>query len=208
MHVPARAYLAFDNAPVAEAIGRKLREFNAVLQGQGLGLAAGEEAGTAGLGGGGGGGCGATGSGHRGRQVQCYRGEGAAGRGASTICNSAPLRPSHTPHRAGPSQTSISRQARSRPITVPFLLSSSAGPLDALLGKLPAAAASSGCSGTAAFTPGDITLLHALLAWPAAQLFPALDVARTLALDPGGAAALAAGECRSLMLQHVVPPLL
>ena len=38
-HVPARFYLAFDNAPNLDALKRKLAEFNAtVLQQQGAGV--------------------------------------------------------------------------------------------------------------------------------------------------------------------------
>ena len=47
-HIPARGYLAFDNAPNPEAIGRKLREFGAAIGGGGL--VPGEEAGEKGVG--------------------------------------------------------------------------------------------------------------------------------------------------------------
>ena len=42
------------------------------------------------------------------------------------------------------------------------------------------------------FTPGDLHLLKKLLRWPAAKLFPGLDVARLMALQPAGQADLAA----------------
>eukprot|EP00891_Asterochloris_glomerata_P008959 jgi/Astpho2/8959/Aster-02637 len=43
------------------------------------------------------------------------------------------------------------------------------------------------------FTLADLALVDRLLRWPPARLFPALDVARLVALDPNGAAHLAAG---------------
>ena len=43
------------------------------------------------------------------------------------------------------------------------------------------------------FTSADLALVDRLLCWPPARLFPALDVARLVALDPKGAAHLAAG---------------
>lgn len=70
-----------------------------------------------------------------------------------------------------------------------------AGPLDSLLSKLPAAASGGGAAG---ITAADVELAARLLSWPAPQLFPALDVARLLVLDPEGArlmaAAAAAGD--------------
>lgn len=63
------------------------------------------------------------------------------------------------------------------------------GALDQLLASLPAAAA-----GAASFsiTPEQTDLLSRLLRWPAGQLFPALDIARCLALHPAAAQQLAA----------------
>ena len=40
-----------------------------------------------------------------------------------------------------------------------------------------------GASGTAPLTDGDYTLVNKMLGWPATALFPALDLARLLALD-------------------------
>ncbi|KAI8476175.1 MAG: WD40-repeat-containing domain protein [Monoraphidium minutum] len=63
------------------------------------------------------------------------------------------------------------------------------GPLDALLARLPAAAAGAGGAPSAA----ELALLGRLLQWPAPQLFPALDAARCLVLDAAAAAALEPG---------------
>lgn len=38
MHTPARVFMAFDNVPNLEALGRKLHEFSAALQATGKGL--------------------------------------------------------------------------------------------------------------------------------------------------------------------------
>jgi phospholipase A-2-activating protein len=64
-----------------------------------------------------------------------------------------------------------------------------AGPLDELLGGLAAAVSA---NPAAAFSEEAITLAGNLLRWPAAQLFPGLDIARCLALHPAAADALAA----------------
>mmetsp|Transcript_16702 Transcript_16702/g.36120 ORF Transcript_16702/g.36120 Transcript_16702/m.36120 type:complete len:835 (+) Transcript_16702:62-2566(+) len=109
LHVPARAYMTFDMAPNPEALGRKLREFNTVLQEGAMDLALGEQ--------------------------------------------------------------------------------QAAGSLDALLRKLPSAPSSSG----ARLSPEDLDLVARLLRWPAAQLFPALDVARLVVLDAAGCSALSDG---------------
>eukprot|EP00798_Chlamydomonas_sp_ICE-L_P025625 gene25625-11281_t len=63
-------------------------------------------------------------------------------------------------------------------------------PLDALLDQLPAAAAA---SSSGSLSPDQLALAAKLLAWPAQQLFPALDIARCVALHPGGAAAMVSG---------------
>lgn len=47
--------------------------------------------------------------------------------------------------------------------------------------------------GGTSFTPPDLALLSKMLTWPPAQLFPALDLARLVALEPGGAVWLAQG---------------
>ena len=47
-------------------------------------------------------------------------------------------------------------------------------------------------AGGSAFTPEDLKLLKKLLRWPAAQLFPGLDLARLVVLQPAGQASLAA----------------
>ncbi|KAF8055486.1 Plaa [Scenedesmus sp. PABB004] len=62
------------------------------------------------------------------------------------------------------------------------------GLLDELLGGL-----ASAVSGGGALSDEALGLAARLLRWPAACLFPGLDVARCLALHPGGAEALAAG---------------
>ena len=41
------------------------------------------------------------------------------------------------------------------------------------------------------FSSGDLQLLKKLLRWPAPQLFPSLDIARLVALQPEGQASLA-----------------
>lgn len=64
-----------------------------------------------------------------------------------------------------------------------------AGALDQLLGSLAAAAA--GQSGLT-LPPELLDLTSRLLRWPAAQLFPALDITRCLALHPTAAQQLAA----------------
>ncbi|KAG2485913.1 hypothetical protein HYH03_015357 [Edaphochlamys debaryana] len=74
------------------------------------------------------------------------------------------------------------------------------GALEALLAKLPRAAASAAAAKGAAaapapaIAPADVALLRRLLAWPPPQLFPALDLARLAVLDaaPGGGAELLA----------------
>ncbi|GFR47642.1 hypothetical protein Agub_g9384, partial [Astrephomene gubernaculifera] len=85
------------------------------------------------------------------------------------------------------------------------------GPLDTLLQKLPKIAAAAAATAAAAAaaapasapltTPADISLLRRLLSWPAACLFPALDVARLVALEGGavGAAGAAAGGGAALL---------
>ena len=47
-------------------------------------------------------------------------------------------------------------------------------------------------SSQGSFSSGDLHLLKKLLRWPAAQLFPSLDLARLVALQPDGQASLAA----------------
>ena len=47
-------------------------------------------------------------------------------------------------------------------------------------------------SSEGSFSSGDLQLLKKLLRWPAAQLFPSLDLARLVALQPDGQASLAA----------------
>ncbi|PSC75649.1 phospholipase A-2-activating [Micractinium conductrix] len=64
------------------------------------------------------------------------------------------------------------------------------GPLDSLLGA--AAAAPSGGGGAATVSDADMAVLGKMLSWPAAQLFPALDIARLLVLERGAADRLAA----------------
>lgn len=165
-HVPSRLYLAFDNAPNPEAIGRKLREFNAALGSSGL--EGGEEAGVEG----------------GGFHVLGYIAQYILPKVLPMPC--AVLLPDltlHVPHRSPYCQHSFPH--------IP------AGPLDELLRKLPSAVAPGG--GVAGvFTPADLSLLHKLLQWPKAQLFPALDVARAAALDTGGAASLATGNVGDL----------
>ncbi len=67
------------------------------------------------------------------------------------------------------------------------------------LSKVTAAASAAAAAAPPAgrLCPGDLALLVRLLAWPPAQLFPALDLARLAALDGGaggGAELLAAPE--------------
>ena len=77
------------------------------------------------------------------------------------------------------------------------MLLSCAAALDGLLQRLATATAASTSaappSTPSSLTPADLALASKLLGWPAAQLFPCLDVARMVALDAAGAAALAAG---------------
>lgn len=75
------------------------------------------------------------------------------------------------------------------PDTHPPTLSSAAGLLDQLLNSLAAAV---GGSASLALTSELLGLASRLLRWPAAQLFPGLDVARCLVLHPAGAAHAAA----------------
>lgn len=74
-----------------------------------------------------------------------------------------------------------------------------AGALELLLQKLPKAAAGTGAAGLG---EADAALLRQLLAWPAAQLFPALDLARLAVLDAqvGGTGQRALGSGQSLVL--------
>jgi phospholipase A-2-activating protein len=61
------------------------------------------------------------------------------------------------------------------------------GALEALLRRAAAPA------GSRAFTDADVDLVRRMLTWPVPQLFPALDLARLVVLDPACAAALATG---------------
>jgi phospholipase A-2-activating protein len=64
------------------------------------------------------------------------------------------------------------------------------GPLDELLGSLAAAVSANPVAAT--LSEEALALAGNLLRWPAAQLFPGLDIARCLALHPAAADALAA----------------
>ncbi len=75
----------------------------------------------------------------------------------------------------------------SHSISPPPTHSNPPGPLDRLLQRLPAYAAGAAPGG---LPDADRALLARLLQWPAPQLFPALDIARCLVLDPAAAAAL------------------
>ncbi|MEW5319781.1 MAG: hypothetical protein WDW38_010909 [Sanguina aurantia] len=66
-----------------------------------------------------------------------------------------------------------------------------AAPLEALLSKLAAGVTASGPS-SATFNAADVAVLMRLLTWPAAYIFPALDIARVVVLDAAGARLVAA----------------
>ena len=77
------------------------------------------------------------------------------------------------------------------------MLSNSAGSLILLPVSAGPAACLTLCAdragqGGSVFTQDDLRVLKKLLRWPAAQLFPGLDLARLVVLQPAGQQALAA----------------
>lgn len=88
-------------------------------------------------------------------------------------------------------QNIASRLVANRFAALPFPTSLlCAGLLDQLLASLPAAVAG---SPSLQLSEEAMTLAGRLLRWPAAQLFPGLDIARCLVLHPAAASAFAAG---------------